>query len=82
MRHALRSSLAISIAIVVCAGCQTHDRRLYSTHKDKNLHAPSPWAPSTTKAADDATAAMGVPPEPASSSNAVAPGSPPLPPNP
>jgi hypothetical protein len=61
MHHALRSSLAI-VAIVACVGCQTHDRRMYSMHKDKNLHTPDPWAPSTTKAADEATSSLGIPP--------------------
>jgi hypothetical protein len=78
MHHALRSSLAI-VAIAACAGCQTHDRRIYTTHKDKNLHSPNPFAPSTTKAADDATSSLAIPPEPADSSNPVAPGSPPAP---
>jgi len=70
MHPALRSSLAI-VAIAACVGCQTHDRRMYSIHRDKNLHVPDPWAPSTTKAADDATAALGLPPD------AGAPGGPP-----
>jgi hypothetical protein len=73
MHHALRSSLSIA-AIALCAGCQTHDRRNYTTHVDKNLHTPNPWAPSTTKAADDATSALGLPPEPLNSSNPSAPG--------
>jgi hypothetical protein len=60
MHHALRSSLAI-LAIVACAGCQTPDRRMYSLHREKNLHTPDPWAPSTTKAAEDATASLGPP---------------------
>jgi len=34
MHHALRSSLTI-VAIAALAGCQTHDRRIYSTHQDK-----------------------------------------------
>lgn len=80
MHHALRSSLTI-VAIAACAGCQTHDRRMYSTHQDKNLHTPNPWAPSTTKAADDATSALGLTPEPTESSNPSAPGSPPPPVN-
>ena len=61
MHHALRSSLAI-VAIAACAGCQTHDRRMYSIHREKNLHTPDPWAPSTTKAAEDATASLGLGP--------------------
>jgi hypothetical protein len=47
---------------------------MYSIHRDKNLHTPNPWAPSTTKAADDATAALGLPPE---SGNSPAPVPPP-----
>jgi hypothetical protein len=62
MHHALRSSLAI-VAIAACVGCQTPDRRMYSIHRDKNLHTPDPWAPSTSKAADEATAALGLPPD-------------------
>jgi hypothetical protein len=62
MHPALRSSLAI-LAIVACIGCQTPDRRMYSIHRDKNLHTPNPWAPSTTKAAEDATASLGLPPD-------------------
>lgn len=58
MHQALRSSLLIVTAVVVCAGCQTHDRRIYSIRKDKNLHTPDPWAPSTTKAADEATSSL------------------------
>jgi hypothetical protein len=58
MHQALRSSLVILI-IVACAGCMTHDRRIYSMRQDKNLHTPDPWAPSTTKAADEATSALG-----------------------
>jgi len=61
MHHALRSSLAI-VAIAACAGCQTQDRRMYSIHREKNLHTPDPWAPSTTKAAEDATASLGLGP--------------------
>jgi len=72
MHHALRSSLAV-LAIAACAGCQTPDRRMYSIHRDKNLHTPNPWAPSTTKAADDATAALGLPPESGDSSAPVPP---------
>ena len=84
MHHALRSSLApvafLALATVISlSGCQTHDRRIYTTHKDKNLHTPDPWAPSTTKAADDATSSLGIPPGPAPSSNPVAPGAPPAP---
>jgi hypothetical protein len=62
MHHALRSSLAI-VAIAACAGCQTQYREMYTVRRDKNLHVPDPWAPSTTKAADEATASLGVPPE-------------------
>lgn len=61
MHHALRSSLAIA-ALVACVGCTTQDRRIYTTEQDKNLHTPSPWAPSTTEAAADATSSLGVPP--------------------
>jgi hypothetical protein len=62
MHSALRSSLAV-VAIVACAGCQTHDRRIYTVRRDKNLHTPDPWsATSTTKAADEATAPIGGPP--------------------
>jgi hypothetical protein len=63
MHQALRSSLAI-VAIVACVGCQTQDRRIYTTHRDKNLHVPNPYAPSTSKAADEATAPLdnGAPP--------------------
>jgi hypothetical protein len=57
MHLALRSSLAI-VLVVACAACQTHDRRNYSTHRDKNLHTPDPWSASTTKAADDATSPL------------------------
>ncbi len=62
MHHALRSSLAI-IAIAACAGCQTHDRSIYSIHREKNLHTPDPWAPSTTAAANEATASLGLSPD-------------------
>ena len=58
MHQALRSSLLVLIALVVCAGCETHDRHMYSLRKDKNLHTPDPWAPSTTKAADEATSSL------------------------
>jgi hypothetical protein len=58
MHHALRSSLAV-LALAACVGCQTQDRRMYSIRRDKNLHTPDPWAPSTTKAAEDATASLG-----------------------
>jgi hypothetical protein len=44
--------------MVVCAGCETHDRRIYSLRNDKDLHTPNPWAPSTTKAADEATSSL------------------------
>jgi hypothetical protein len=60
MRPALRSSLAI-LAIVACLGCQTHDRRIYSIRRDKDLHVTDPFAPSTTKAADEATQSLGAP---------------------
>ena len=67
MHQALRSSLLIAVAVVVCAGCQTHERRMYSLRKDKDLHTPDPWAPSTTKAADEATSSLddntGAPPD-------------------
>lgn len=72
MHHALRSSLAVA-AIVACAGCQTHDRRMYSTHQDKNLHVPNPFAPSTTKAADDATQSLELTPQSTDSANPVGP---------
>jgi hypothetical protein len=65
MHSALRSSLAI-VAIAACAGCQTHDRRMYSIHREKNLHTPDPWAPSTTAAANEATASLGLSPDEAS----------------
>jgi hypothetical protein len=61
MHSALRSSLAV-VAIVACVGCQTHDRRSYTVRRDKNLHTPNPWAASTTRAADEATAPIGGPP--------------------
>jgi len=61
MHQALRSSLA-AVAIVACVGCQTHDRRMYSIRRDKDLHTPNPFAPSTTKAADEATQSLGIPP--------------------
>jgi len=75
MHPALRSSLPIVavLAIVALSGCQTHDRRMYTTHRDKNLHTPDPWAPSTAKAADDATANMGVPPDSGNASNSMTP---------
>ncbi len=77
MPLALRFPLVL-VLLAACAGCQTHDRRIYSTRRDKNLHAPSPWAPSTTKAADEATSsAVGAPLEPANSANPVEPGTPP-----
>ena len=90
MHPALRSSLALVafgaiaslIGLTGLTGCRTHDRRVYSTHQDKNLHTPNPWAPSTTKAADDATAALGIPQEPAAaSSEPLPPGPPPAPVN-
>ncbi len=85
MHHALRSSLPIvaiaAVGFLAClTGCQTHDRRIYSTHADKNLHTPSPWAPSTTKAADDATSSLGIPPEPAAASDSMTPDAAPQPP--
>jgi hypothetical protein len=55
MHPALRSSLLLILAVVLCAGCQTQNRRIYTVRKDKGLHTPDPWAPSTTKAADEAT---------------------------
>jgi hypothetical protein len=58
MHQALRSSLLLALAVVLCAGCQTHDRRIYTTRQDKGLHTPDPWAPSTTKAADEATTSI------------------------
>jgi hypothetical protein len=58
MHQALRSSLLLILAVVLCAGCQTHDRRMYTVRKDKGLHTPDPWAPSTTKAADEATSSI------------------------
>jgi hypothetical protein len=64
MPYALRSSLAALVAVAVMTGCQTHDRRIYTTHQDKNLHTPDAWAPSTTKAADDATSALQAPTQP------------------
>jgi hypothetical protein len=67
MHPALRSSLAI-LAIVACLGCQTHDRRIYSTRREKNLHTPDPFAPSTTKAADEATQSLGGAPDEATPS--------------
>ena len=73
MPYALRSSLAALVAVAVMTGCQTHDRRIYTTHPDKNLHTPSPWAPSTTKAADDATSSLGIPTQPAGASDSAAP---------
>jgi hypothetical protein len=65
MHHALRSSLAtIAIAaIAASAGCQTQDRCMYSIHREKNLHTPDPWAPSTTAAANEATASLGISPD-------------------
>jgi hypothetical protein len=73
MHPALRSSLAI-LAIVACLGCQTHDRRIYSIRRDKNLHTPDPFAPSTTKAADEATAGLGGAPDATSPGGPAAPG--------
>lgn len=55
MHQALRSSLLVILAVVVCAGCQTQNRRIYTVRKDKGLHTPDPWAPSTNKAAEEAT---------------------------
>ena len=89
MHHALRSSLALvafgaiaSLTVLTgLTGCRTHDRRIYSTHPDKNLHTPSPWAPSTTKAADEATSPLGVPSQPAAASEPIVPGAPPVPAN-
>jgi len=88
MHHAPRSSLAPTALFLVFAaivslagltGCRTHDRRIYSTHPDKNLHTPNPWAPSTAKAAADATSSLGIPPEPAPGSGGVPPATPPAP---
>jgi hypothetical protein len=81
MHPVLRSSLPIVaiVAIAALAGCQTHDRRIYSTHRDKNLHTPNPFAPSTTKAADEATSPIGLPPGPP---NSPTPAAPPGPANP
>ena len=84
MHHALRSSLLVissAACIAASAGCQTHDRRIYTIHTDKNLHTPDPWTPAATsssKAADDAAAALLANPQgantaPAPSSNPVAP---------
>ncbi|HEX4086809.1 MAG TPA: hypothetical protein VHY22_17985 [Chthoniobacteraceae bacterium] len=58
MHLALRSSLVALLAVAVMTGCETHDRRIYSTRQDKNLHTPDPWAPSTSKAADEATSSL------------------------
>jgi hypothetical protein len=55
------------------ASCATHDRRNYTTHRDKNLHTPNVWAPSPNKAADDATASMGIAPEPANTNDSMTP---------
>ncbi len=65
MRYAPRFSLILVaiLAITSLTACETHDRRIYTTRKEKNLHVPDPFAPSTTKAADEATAPLGVPPE-------------------
>jgi len=68
MHQALRSflvpaaTLALA-AVISLSGCATHDRRIYTTHQDKNLHTPNAWSPSTAKAADDATSSLGVPPD-------------------
>jgi hypothetical protein len=75
MHHAIRSSLAI-VAIAACVGCQTHDRRIYSIRRDKNLHTPNPFAPSTTKAADEATSALGNGPQTPDSVMPPGPGAP------
>jgi hypothetical protein len=83
MHPALRSSLAV-IAIIACVGCETHDRRIYTIRRDKNLHVPNPWAPSTTKAADEATASLGLPPDggpsPDGATAPALPAPPPIPP--
>ncbi len=77
MHQALRSSLAI-VAIAACVGCQTHDRRIYTAIKDKNLHAPNPYAVSTTQAAAEATAPLGGPSLPDTSGNPGDSGAPPM----
>ena len=65
MHHALRSSLILVtvVAVVSMSGCATHDRRMYSSRKDKNLHVPDPFAPSTSQAAEAATSSLGAPPD-------------------
>jgi hypothetical protein len=75
MHHALRSSLLfVAIAAIVClSSCETHDRRIYSDDQDKNLHTPNPWAPSTSKAADEATSTLAMPPGPPVTPNPAAP---------
>jgi hypothetical protein len=78
MHHVFRSSLLPVVAIMAVAafsGCQTHDRRVYTGRHDKNLHTPNPWAPSTTKAADEATSDLPPAPEAQPGSSSVAPGS-------
>jgi hypothetical protein len=64
MHHVFRSSLlpvAAIMAVTALSGCQTHDRRVYTGRHDKNLHTPNPWAPSTSKAADEATTDLAPP---------------------
>ncbi|MGA3171782.1 MAG: hypothetical protein ABSE62_12305 [Chthoniobacteraceae bacterium] len=65
MHQALRFSLILVtvMAVASVSGCATHDRRIYSTRKDKNLHVPDPFAPSTTQAAEAATSSLGPPPD-------------------
>lgn len=81
MLYKLRFPLIV-MALATCAACQTHDRRMYSNSRrpEKNVRVPNPWAPSTSKAADEATAsAVGAPLGPANTPNSATPGSPPPP---
>jgi hypothetical protein len=66
MHKALSSSLAAVtlLALVTSLGCATHDRRNYTTHRDKGLRTPDPWAPSPAKVADEATSPLMLPLQP------------------
>lgn len=54
--------LAAAAVLAGSAGCQTHDRRMYTMRKDKDLHVPDPWAPTPAKAADEAAGSISTAP--------------------
>jgi len=82
MHYALRPALALAalLAVLSLTACETQDRRIYSDRTDKNLHTPGPWAPSTTRAADDATSSLELIPGATNPPDTASPSAPPMPP--